>query len=53
MAEIGEIGQLTWTDTDVVSGQTYYYRVMAWNSEVFCDGGTVLAKTNYVKVTIP
>jgi hypothetical protein len=53
MAEIGNVGQLTWTDTDVASGQTYYYRVMAWNSEVFCNGGTVLAKTNYVKVTIP
>jgi hypothetical protein len=51
--EIGSVSTLTWTDTEVVSGQTYYFRVVAWNSKVFCDGGTVLARTNVVKVVIP
>jgi hypothetical protein len=48
-----DVNTTTWTDFNVVSGQTYYYRVMAWNSSVFCNGGTVLAKTNVVKVVIP
>jgi hypothetical protein len=52
MTEIGDVGSLSWTD-NVYPGHTYYYRVMAWNSEAFCNGGTVLAKTNIVKVDIP
>ena len=40
-------------DNDVVPGHTYYYRVMAWTSQTFCEGGTVLAKTNIVAVTVP
>jgi hypothetical protein len=53
LAEIGAINQLTFVDDSVVPGATYYYRILAWNSEVFCEGGTVLARTNVVKVTIP
>lgn len=53
MTEIGDINQLTWTDHDVQRGHTYYYRVMVWNSKNFCNGGTVLAKSGVVKVTVP
>ena len=42
------------TSTSVNLGPgTYYFLVMAWNSKVLCYGGTVLAKTNVVKVVIP
>jgi hypothetical protein len=51
--EIDSVGQLSWNDYNVQPGHTYYYRVMAWNSESNCEGGTVLAKTNLVHVTIP
>jgi hypothetical protein len=47
------VNTLTWTDSNVVAGQTYYYRVMAWNEQAFCNGGTVLGKSNIVTVTIP
>jgi hypothetical protein len=53
MTEIGDINQLSWTDTNVEPGHTYYYRVMVWNEKNFCNGGTVLAKSRIVKVTIP
>jgi hypothetical protein len=53
MQELGDVNALTWTDDSVKPGHTYYYRVMAWTSKTFCEGGTVLAKTNMVKVTIP
>ena len=52
LTEISNINTLTWTDSGVQSGHTYYYRVMAWNEKVFCNGGTVLAKSNIVKVTM-
>jgi len=42
------------TSTSVNLGPgTYYFLVMAWNSNVLCYGGAVLAKTNVVKVVIP
>ena len=53
LSEIGDVTVLTFTDWGVESGKTYWYRVMAWNEEVFCNGGTVLAKTNRIRVTIP
>jgi hypothetical protein len=48
-----DVNILTWTDTRVQAGHTYYYRVMAWNSKVFCNGGTVLGKTNIASAEIP
>jgi hypothetical protein len=53
MTEIGNVGQLSWVDTNVEPGHTYYYRVMVWNEKNTCNGGTVLAKSGIVKVTIP
>lgn len=53
MVEIDNISHLEWTDTGVEPGHTYYYRVMVWNSGNFCNGGTVLAKSGIIKVTIP
>jgi hypothetical protein len=53
MVEIDSVGTLSWNDYDVKPGHTYYYRLMAWNSSSYCEGGTVLAKSNIVAVTIP
>jgi len=53
LEELGDINKLTWTDTKVRAGHTYYYRVLAMNWSEACYGGIVLGRSNIVKVTIP
>ena len=51
--EISDVTATSWVDKTVEPGHTYYYRVFAWTSETFCDGGTILAQSPVKKVTVP
>ena len=51
--EIDDVGQTSWVDKSVEPGHKYFYRVMAWTSETFCNGGTILAQSPVVSVRIP
>jgi len=53
IAEYGNVSTTSGADYNVQPGHTYYYLVMAWTSKTLCYGGTVLAKTQIVKVVIP
>jgi hypothetical protein len=50
--QIGSAGTLSMVDDSVVAGHTYYYRVLAWTSRVFCGGGTILGISNVETVTL-
>jgi hypothetical protein len=51
--EISDVGVTTWVDKTVNRGHTYNYRVLAWTSETFCTGGTILAQSPVKTITIP
>ena len=51
--EITDVNVTTWVDKSVKPGHTYNYRIMAWTSETFCNGGTILAESPVQTITIP